>query len=146
MSERNRRVLIVEDDESLRRIVSRHLRSQGYTVDEASSVEDAGSQLEGGLRPDIVILDLKLPGDTGWELLRRPALAAAGSPPVIITSATTVSPRRLAEFGCADYLPKPFPLETLVATVERLFNAQAEKSDREVSDLDGSAASRASVR
>ena len=38
----------------------------------------------------------------------------------MIASATTVSPKRLAEFGVAGYLPKPFPLETLVATVERL--------------------------
>ena len=41
---------------------------------------------------------------------------------MVIASATTVSPRRLAEFGVAGYLPKPFPLETLVATVERLLN------------------------
>ena len=129
MTERNRSVLIVEDDESLRRIVSRHLRSEGYTVDEAPSAEDAGRRLEGGLRPAVVILDLNLPGDTGWDLLRQPALAAAGSPPVIITSATTVSPRRLAEFGCAGYLPKPFPLETLVATLERLLNAPAGKQE-----------------
>jgi DNA-binding response OmpR family regulator len=113
------RVLIVEDDESLRRIVSRHLRAQGYEVDEASSAEGAAGSLAGGWRPDIVILDLNLPGDTGWDLLRGPTLAAAGSPPVIIASATTVSPKRLAEFGVAGYLPKPFPLDTLVATIER---------------------------
>jgi DNA-binding response OmpR family regulator len=126
MTARDRRVLIVEDDESLRRIVSRHLRSLGYAVDEATSAEGAVTALEDGLRPDVVILDLNLPGDTGWDLLRGPALAAAGSPPVVITSATTVSPKRLAEFGCAGYLPKPFPLETLVATVERVLSpAQA---------------------
>ena len=45
---------------------------------------------------------------------------AAGGPPVVITSATTVSPKQLDAFGCAGYLPKPFPLETLVATIERL--------------------------
>jgi DNA-binding response OmpR family regulator len=125
MPEANRRVLIVEDDESLRQIVSRHLRSAGYEVDEASSAEDAASAIEGGLRPGVVLLDLNLPGDTGWDLLRGPALASAGSPPVIITSATTVSPRRLAEFGCAGYLPKPFPLETLVATIERSLSPEA---------------------
>ena len=124
MSEPNRRVLIVEDDESLRRIVSRHLRSKGYEVDETPSAEAAATALEDGLRPGIVLLDLNLPGGTGWDLLRLPALAAAGSPPVVITSATTVSPKRLAEFGCAGYLPKPFPLETLVATLERLLNAE----------------------
>jgi two-component system KDP operon response regulator KdpE len=124
MSERNRRVLIVEDDESLRQIVSRHLRAQGYEVDEAPSAEGAARAIENGLCPGVVILDLNLPGDTGWDLLRGPALEVAGSPPVIITSATTVSPKRLAEFGCAGYLPKPFPLETLVATLERVLNTK----------------------
>jgi DNA-binding response OmpR family regulator len=123
MPESAARVLIVEDDESLRRIVSRHLRSKGYQVDEAPSAEAAEAALIEGLRPGIVLLDLNLPGDTGWDLLRRPALAAAGSPPVIITSAITVSPRLLADFGCAGYLPKPFPLETLVTTVERLLGS-----------------------
>ena len=126
MSEGNRRVLIVEDDESLRQIVSRHLRAQGYDVDEASSAEGAAGAIERGLPPAVVILDLNLPGDTGWELLRGPALAAAGSPPVVITSATTVSPKRLAEFDCAGYLPKPFPLDTLVATLERVLNTKEE--------------------
>jgi DNA-binding response OmpR family regulator len=126
MSERNRRVLIVEDDESLRQIVSRHLRAQGYEVDEASSAEGAARAIENGLRPGVVILDLNLPGDTGWDLLRGAALSVAGSPPVVITSATTVSPKRLAEFGCAGYLPKPFPLETLVATLERVLNTKEE--------------------
>jgi two-component system, OmpR family, response regulator len=120
MTDRNPRVLIVEDDESLRTIVSRHLRSRGYEVDEASSAEAATGSLDHGRRPDVVLLDLNLPGDTGWDLLRGSAFATAGSPPVIITSATTVSPKRLAEFGCAGYLPKPFPLDTLVATIERL--------------------------
>lgn len=120
-------VLIVEDDESLRRIVSRHLRAQGYQVVEAPSVEGAVGAIEEGLRPGVVLLDLNLPGDTGWDLLRGPALAAAGSPPVVITSATTVSPKRLAEFGCAGYLPKPFPLDTLVATIERLLIPDGKK-------------------
>ena len=120
MTEPGARLLIVEDDESLRLIVSRHLRSLGYRVTEAASAEAAVQALEGGLRPAVVILDLNLPGDTGWDLLRGPALDAAGRPPVVITSATTVSPKWLDEFGCAGYLPKPFPLDTLVATIERL--------------------------
>lgn len=127
MSDDGRHVLIVEDDESLRQIVSRHLRAQRYVVDEADSAEAAAAVIESGLRPDIVLLDLNLPGDTGWDLLRSPALAAAGSPPVVITSATTVSPKRLAEFRCAGYLPKPFPLDTLVATLERLLDSDTKE-------------------
>ena len=71
-----------------------------------------------------MILDLNLPGDTGWSLLRGPAMTAAGSPPVIVTSATTVSPKRLMEFRVAGYLPKPFPLETLVASIERVISEE----------------------
>ena len=121
-------LLIVEDDESLRRIVSRHLRGLGYAVDEAATAEDAVRSLAGGLRPSLVLLDLNLPGDTGWDLVRGPALAAAGSPPVVITSATTVNPGRLAEFRLAGYLPKPFALETLVAIVERCIRKEPSAS------------------
>ena len=113
-------LLFVEDDESFRRIVARHLRGKGYDVEEAASSEAAEAALEAGFRPALVLLDLNLPGGTGWDLLRGPALSGPGSPPVVITSATTVSPRRLAEFHVAGYLPKPFPLETLLATVERV--------------------------
>ena len=120
-------LLFVEDDESLRLIVARHLRSHGFTVEEAASIEEATARLADGCRPALVLLDLNLPGGTGWDLLRGPELGAAGSPPVVITSATTVSPRRLAEFRVAGYLPKPFPLETLVATVERVIDAEANR-------------------
>ena len=126
MNERDGRVLIVEDDESLRGIVARHLRANGYLVDEASSAEGAAKVIGGGPRPDVVLLDLNLSGVTGWDLLRGPALEAAGSPPVIITSAATVSPRRLAEFGSAAYLPKPFSPEALLATLERLVGTNGE--------------------
>jgi len=130
MTDRDQAVLIVEDDESLRRLVSRHLRGQGFLVEEAASAEAAERALATGLRPGLVILDLNLPGDTGWDLLRGPAMSAAGSPPVVITSATTVSPRRLAEFGCAGYLPKPFPMDTLVATVERYLGSRDRSQTR----------------
>lgn len=115
-------VLVVEDDESLRRIVGHYLRSQGIGVAEAASAEDATRALEGGLRPELIVLDINLPGDNGWDLLRGPAFDAAGRPPVVIASALPVSPKRLAEFGIAGYLPKPFPVETLVATIERLLS------------------------
>jgi two-component system OmpR family response regulator len=121
-----RPVLIVEDDESLRRILVRHLRGRGYQVDEAASAEEAVRLLGEGTRPRVVVLDINLPGDTGWDLLRGTALAAAGSPPVVIASALTIDPRRLAEFGVAGYLPKPFPLETLIATIERLLSSEEE--------------------
>lgn len=117
-------VLFVEDDDSLRTTIARHLRRRGFSVTEASSVEDARLQLGRGLHPSLVLLDLNLPGDTGWELLRDGSLADANGPPVVIVSAIPVSQRQLAAHRVTGYLPKPFPLETLVATVDRLLRRQ----------------------
>ena len=71
-------------------------------------------------RPSLILLDINLPGDTGWSVLRSDAYAAAGRPPVIVASAMAVSPARLREFGVAGYLPKPFALDTLRSTLDRV--------------------------
>ena len=112
-------ILVVEDETSIASFIAAYLRNAGYAVKTAATAQAALIQLVGD-SPALIILDLNLPGDTGWDLLRGPALAAVDSPPVIITSATSVSPKLLAEFRCAGYLPKPFPLDTLEATIERL--------------------------
>jgi DNA-binding response OmpR family regulator len=116
-------VLIVEDDENLRTVLALSLRARGFQVQEATSAEDAVEALASGLRPRLVLLDLNLPGASGWDLLREPQLAKAGSPPVVITSAVAISPRRLTEVRVAGYLPKPFSLATFLATVERFIGA-----------------------
>lgn len=121
-------ILVVEDDEPLRSILARHLRHRAFQVAEAASAEEADAALRAGLRPSLIVVDVNLPGDTGWDLLRSPSLRAAGPPPVVIASAVTVTPRQLREFDVAGYLPKPFPLETLLQTVERLLDlATADK-------------------
>jgi len=117
-------LLLVEDDEGLRAILARHLRHLGFVVRDVASAEEATRVLREGFRPALVLLDVNLPGDNGWDLLRGPALAAAGNPPVVVATGTAVSPKRLAEFGVAGYLPKPFPIETLVDTVERVLNRE----------------------
>ncbi len=136
MTERVVQVLIVEDDRELRGILARHLASLGYRVAEADSAEEARDLFEAGTRPRLVLLDLNLPGDTGWDLLRGDAFARAGRPPVVVTTATTVNPRRLAEFGVVGYLPKPFPLATLVATIERVLAASSDRAPEGASSLD----------
>ena len=75
--------------------------------------------IRAGYRPSIVLLDINLPGDSGWGFLRSGALAPAGNPPVFVVSATAVPPARLREFDCAGYLPKPFAVPTLIEIVER---------------------------
>lgn len=119
-------LLMIEDDEPLAGLLSAHLRAHGYQVTVAPSAESAESALEGGLRPDLVILDINLPGDTGWSVLRSDAFEAAGRPPVVVASAMSVSPSRLREFGVAGYLPKPFAMDTLRSTLDRLLSKEEE--------------------
>ncbi len=122
-------VLLVEDDPSFAGIVARHLRARGYEATVAPTEEAAAAALDAGCRPSIVLLDINLPGESGWSLLRSGRLRAAGSPPVFIVSATVVPPARLREFGVAGYLPKPFALETLLATVERSAHPDRERGE-----------------
>ena len=117
-------VLLVEDDEPLAGLLSAHLRAHGYRVTVAPSAEAAEARMEEGMKPDIVLLDINLPGDTGWSVLRSRAFEEAGRPPVVVASAMSVSPARLREFGVAGYLPKPFALDTLESTLQRLLTTE----------------------
>jgi DNA-binding response OmpR family regulator len=113
------RVLLIEDDLGLAGIIVRHLRAYGHDARLAPSAEDAEDLLRAGFRPTVVLLDINLPGASGWDLLRTDLLRAAGSPAVYVVSATSVPPARLREFGVAGFLPKPFALPTLIEIVER---------------------------
>ena len=113
------RVLLIEDDLPLATIISKHLKARGHEARVAASAEDASRIVRAGYRPTIVLLDINLPGESGWSFLRSGALDAAGKPPVFVVSATSIPPSRLREFGCAGYLPKPFAVSTLMEIVER---------------------------
>jgi DNA-binding response OmpR family regulator len=125
------RVLMIEDDLALATIVSKHLKARGHQVQVAVSAEDAAELIRTGYRPTIVLLDINLPGDSGWGFLRGGTLAAAGAPPVFVVSATAVPPSRLREFNCAGYLPKPFAVPTLIEIVER-HHSEADGADTSV--------------
>jgi two-component system OmpR family response regulator len=113
-------LLIIEDDEPLAGLLAAHLRAHGYAVTVAPTAEKAETLLAERVHPDLILLDINLPGETGWSVLRSAAYEAAGRPPVIVASAMAVSPARLREFGVAGYLPKPFALDTLRSTLDRL--------------------------
>jgi DNA-binding response OmpR family regulator len=113
-------ILLVEDDEVLCSILARHLRSHGYAVEVSPSAEAALATLRSGTRPSLVVLDINLPEQTGWAVAESAELRRAGSPPVLVASASHVSSTRFGGPGIAGYLPKPFPLETFMDVVERL--------------------------
>jgi DNA-binding response OmpR family regulator len=110
-----RRILLVEDETTLRRIIARNLRARGCEVREAETVAGAIAELERAL-PDLLLLDINLPDRAGWDVLRH--LKAEGKDvPTTIISAVRVSAERLDEFKPLSYLPKPFPLEALLRVV-----------------------------
>ena len=123
-----RPILLVEDDPTFSGLVQQHLQGHGYTVAVAGSVAEATSWLRDAAAsdesPGLVLLDINLPDEAGWTLLRDSAFAAAGSPPVVVVTATTLSPRRLREYGVAGCLPKPFAMETLRSTIDRLMRPE----------------------
>lgn len=118
-------LLIIEDDEPLAGLLAAHLGAHGYAVTVAPTAEAAEALLAERAHPDLILLDINLPGETGWSVLRSEAFEAAGRPPVIVASAMAVSPARLREFGVAGYLPKPFALDTLRSTLDRLLTTES---------------------
>jgi len=110
------RVLVVDDDPTVSEVVARYLVRDGYEVDVAA---DGPSALEAAAEhwPDLVVLDLMLPGLDGLEVCRR--LRARGSVPVIMLTARGDESDRIAglELGADDYVAKPFSPRELVARV-----------------------------
>ncbi len=117
------RILLIEDDEVLSDLVTRNLLARHHEVSVAGDAQTALAYLRRSAF-DLIILDINLPDQTGWEVLRiaqREAClhslkTAAGNEvlPVVVLSAVRVSPHRLAEFHPLAYLPKPFPMDALL--------------------------------
>lgn len=114
-------IMVVEDDADLRSILVEALRKNGYHLVEAASGEDA-VELSLSKPPDLILLDLRLPGISGWQTLEllRDAAHSSDIPVVIATASDDVQSRVRAYFeNTADYLLKPFQLQELLACVRR---------------------------
>ena len=98
-----------------RELILRNLQARGYDVHVAADTHTVLAQLQ-AISFDLVLLDICLPDQTGWEMLHegtlRPQERDGRKLPVVVLSAVPVSPRRPAEFRPFAYLPKPFPLDS----------------------------------
>jgi DNA-binding response OmpR family regulator len=112
---RYRTVLIVEDETTLRRVVARNLTVRGIRVREAETAAEALAAVRVEA-PDLMLLDINLPDRTGWDVLRELRRLGVNVPTVVV-SAVRIGAGRLEEFRPLAYLPKPFPLEALLALV-----------------------------
>jgi CheY-like chemotaxis protein len=118
-------VLVVEDEPDLRLLAATLLQLEGFQVLEAGSGERALVLLrEHDVR--VVLLDIKLPGMSGWEVLARIREDAPGSRPGVVMSSAHVGPieaRRAEELGATAYLTKPYDDEELLRVVSAAANA-----------------------
>ena len=119
------RVLLVEDNEMNRDMLSRRLIRRGFEVIFAVDGQQ-GVDLARSERPDIILMDMSLPVIDGWEATRRvKADNATRSVPVIGLTAHAMSGdrERAIEAGCDDYDTKPVELDRLIGKIERLLSA-----------------------
>ena len=108
------RVLVVDDEPQILRALRTNLRARGYTVDVAATGEEA-LQLAAARHPDVVVLDLGLPGMDGIEVVR--GLRGWTSVPVIVLSVRDAETDKVAalDAGADDYVTKPFGMDELLA-------------------------------
>ena len=115
----NGRVLVVDDEQSIRRAVGRALAARGYRVELATDGEEALA-VAAAFQPDLVVLDLNLPALDGLEVCRQ--LRGWSSVPILVLSVREDEPDKVAalDLGADDYLTKPFGIDELMARVRAL--------------------------
>ena len=114
--------LIVDDDRAIVDGLGEYLGEDGYAVIGATNVSEALALLDSGLRPDVIVLDLLMPGMDGWDFrtaqLNEPSLAGI---PVLVVSASGFSRQTvLTQLAVDEYLPKPFDPANVASALDRL--------------------------
>lgn len=123
------RILVVEDDAKIADLLKRGLAFEGYAVDAAANGESALA-LARDRAPDLVVLDLMLPGMDGLEVCRR--LRAGSDVPILMLTAKGAVADRVKglDSGADDYLVKPFAFEELLARIRALLRRRQPVEDQ----------------
>jgi two-component system response regulator RegX3 len=130
------RILIVEDDDGIRETLKYHLTTAGYAVTEARDGA-IGLRLARTSRPDLVLLDLMLPGMSGMEFCR--ALRRSSRVPIIMVTAKDSEVDKIVglELGADDYVTKPFSVREVLARVNAVIRrSRAEAAERAIPERD----------
>jgi len=113
-------ILIVEDEHAVARGIQYALQQEGYTVALARSGEE-GLEIAVGQAPDLVVLDVRLPGIDGFEVLRRLRAAGSKAPVLMLTARDDEVDKVIGlELGADDYVTKPFGLRELLSRIKAL--------------------------
>jgi two-component system phosphate regulon response regulator OmpR len=118
-------ILVVDDDQRLRSLLQRFLADSGFRVTTAETAEQARDRLR-FLQPDLMVLDVMMPGESGLSLTESLKRAATGLPIILLTAAGTPEDRIAGfEAGADDYLPKPFDPRELVLRIRAMLRRSA---------------------
>ncbi len=118
------RILLIEDEAKVARLIQRGLREEGFAVDLAGDGEE-GLYMAKTMEYDLVILDIMLPGKDGFDVLKQLREAGGEARVLILTARGAVGDRvRGLNLGADDYLKKPFDFEELIARVRALMRRQ----------------------
>jgi DNA-binding NtrC family response regulator len=125
LPEGQRSILVVDDDDPVRVMLARLLRTQGYEVHQAANAREARKAIEAS-RPDLVISDIVMPGESGIELRRAIAQHWPGLPVILISGYSAEGP---AEFAArtanTTFVQKPFAADQLLSLVEQVLAGEA---------------------
>ena len=139
------RVLLVEDDREQARILAEGLREHGIEVDRAANYSD-GLERARRAAHDVMVLDVMLPGGSGFDLCARVRAAGVATPVLMLTARDAVDDRVAGlDAGADDYLPKPYAFRELLARVRALARRRPSLMPRQVrvADLEVDLSSRA---
>lgn len=126
-----KKILIVEDEIAIREMIRTSLEMAGFECLEAGDAQDAHIQLVDN-KPDLVLLDWMLPGNSGLELIRRMKRdTSIADVPVIMLTARTDEDNKIQGLnsGADDYVTKPFSVRELIARIKALLRRSASSSD-----------------
>jgi len=130
------RILVIEDDPALRKILRRLFSSEGYEVDIVPDAR-AGLEMLRQRAPDAVILDLLRPGSSGCDLCKKIASLIPGLPLVILSASSDVADKvLLLEMGADDYVTIPFSPRELIARLRALIRRVSRFSPEDVYAFD----------
>jgi len=146
---KNQKILIADDEETIRLLLTRFLSKEGYEVYQAIDGFDALDKIKNHYY-DMAILDLKMPGINGMEVITKAKKINKDLAIIVITGYATLETAKAAiKQGCFEYITKPFDMEDVIAIVKRAFNlrqlAEEKKRLEEQLEVSGRLASLAEM-